>query len=147
MNMNMKKISEIKTKPSLADLLLIFRRNILESVRREGFTDELTFSQVEVLRFIGPAGKKTMKNIADYLKITPPSVTEIIGEMEGRGLVVRRGSAEDRRVVFIELSRSARKLYVSLSKRKDLVLKKMIAKLSKADRENLERIIKILVTT
>ncbi len=142
---HMKKTLETKAKPNLADLLLIFRRNILESLRKEGFKNDLTFCQVEVLRFVSPYGKKTMKEIADYLKITPPSVTEIICEMEYHGLVLRKGSPDDRRVVFIELSRSAKKLYVSLSKRKDLVLKKMIGKLSKADHDNLERIIRILV--
>lgn len=131
---------------SLGELLLVFRRNILESIRKEGFKHELTFSQVEVLRFVGPFGKKTMKNIADYLKIAPPSATEIVNEMEKRGLIKRKNDAKDRRVVFIVLSDMAKRLFVSLTKRKEFIFKKMISKLSETDRKNLERIIRILIT-
>ena len=131
---------------SLSDLLFIFRRNILESIKKEGFRHDLTFSQVEVLCFIGPAGKETMKSIADYLKITPPSATEIITEMEKKGLVKRKSDKNDRRVVFIALSDMAKKLSASLVRRKETISKKIVSKLNKEDRKNLERIIRILVT-
>jgi DNA-binding MarR family transcriptional regulator len=131
---------------SLGDLLLIFRRNILESVRKEGFKHDLTFSQVEVLRFIGLSGKETMKNIADYLKIAPPSATEIVSEMERKGLVNRKSDKNDRRVIFIELTDIAKKLFVSVSRRKEVLFQKMISKLNEADHKTLERIIRVLVT-
>lgn len=130
---------------SLGDLLLVFRRNILESVKKEGFKYNLTFSQMEVLRFIGPSGKETMRHIADYLKITPPSATEIVAELEKRGLVKRKGDKDDRRLVFIVPTEMSKKLFVSLFKRKDAVLKKMISKLNEKDKKNLERIIRILI--
>jgi len=133
-------------KSSLGELLLIFRRNISESLKKEGFNHDLTFSQVEVLGFIGPSGKETMKNIADYLKITPPSATEIMAEMEKKDLVKRKRDKKDRRVVFIVLSPLAKKLFVSLNKRKKFILKKMIFKLNKKDRKDFERIIRILIT-
>jgi DNA-binding MarR family transcriptional regulator len=133
-------------KPGLSDLLLIFRRNILENLRKEGYKQDLTFSQVEVLRFIGPGGKETMRSIADHLRITPPSATEIVSEMERKGLIKRQGKMGDRRVVFIVLSPLAEKLSSSLAKRKDAILRKMVSRLSEADRKSLERIIRILVT-
>ena len=133
-------------KSSFSDLLLIFRRNILESIRKGDFGHDLTFSQAEVLNFIGPSGKETMKNIADYLKIAPPSATEIISEMEKKGLIERKSDQHDRRIVFIALSASAKKLFASMCKRKEIILKKMTAKLSEADHKNLERIIRIIIT-
>ena len=132
-------------KSSLGELLLIFRRNILESLKKEGFNHELSFSQVEVLGFIGPSGKETMKNIADYLKIAPPSATEIVAEMEEKGLVKRKRDKKDRRVVFIVLSDLAKKLFISLGKRKEFILKKIFSKLSKKDQKDFERIIKIII--
>ena len=133
-------------KPNLEQLLFALRRNIMESIRKEGFKDDLTFAQVEVLRFVGPAGKKTMRNIADYLKVTPPSATEIISEMEKKNLVKRESDKADRRIVFIALSDRAKKLFVSVSKRKDAIFKKMVSKLTVSDRKTLERIIKIIIT-
>ncbi len=133
-------------KSSLGDLLFVLRRNIVEAIKKEGLRHDLTFSQVEVLYFIGPSGKATMKSIAEYLKITPPSATEIVSEMEKKGLIKRMSDTKDRRVVYIVFTHIAKKLFVSISKRKELILKKMIAKLSKIDQRNLERIIRILIT-
>ena len=135
-----------QSESSLSDLLLTLRRNILENIKKEGFDHDLTFAQVEALCFIGPTGKETMKNIADYLKITPPSATEVITEMEKKGLVKRKRDKRDRRVVFIILSPVAKKFYASIYKHKGLIFKKMLAKLNKKDYENLERIIRILIT-
>jgi DNA-binding MarR family transcriptional regulator len=133
-------------KSSLLDLLLVFRRSILENIRKAGFKHDLTFSQAEILGFIGPFGKETMRAIADYLKIAPPSATEMISEMEKKNLVERKSDKNDRRVVYIVLTSTAKNLFVSLSKRKEFVLKKMISKLNKKDCESLERIIRILIT-
>jgi DNA-binding MarR family transcriptional regulator len=115
-------------------------------MKQDGFAHDLTFSQAEVLRFIGSNKKETMSAIADYLKITPPSATEIICEMEKRGLIKRKKDKKDRRVVFIILSDFAKKLFISSSRHKESVLKKMTSKLNKKDHENLERIIRILIT-
>lgn len=130
---------------NLADLLLAFRRNIVKGMRKDGLKHELTFSQVEVLRFVGHDGKKTMKSIASYLKITPPSTTAIVVEMEKKGLVVRRSEKSDKRVVYIELTKNTKKLYGSLCKRKEAILEKMVSKLSASDQKNLSRIIRILI--
>ena len=131
---------------NLGDLLLTLRREIIERIRKDGFTHDLSFSQGEVLRFIGPSGKVTMKSIANYLKITPPSATEIVSEMEKKGLVKRKSGTKDKRITLVSLSPSAKKLFVSLSATKDVILQRMISKLSEADRKSLERIIKILIT-
>ncbi len=138
--------TNIYKESNLEDLLLLFRRNIAEALRKDGFKQDLTFSQVEVLRFIGPAGKETMKRIADYLKIAPPSATEIVAEMEKKGVVARKGNPKDRRIVYIVLTPSAKKLFTSISKRKEYVLNKMVSKLKIEDRRHLERIIRILIS-
>jgi DNA-binding MarR family transcriptional regulator len=137
---------QTNTKSSLFDLLFIFKRSVLENIRKEGFKHDLTFSQVEVLSFIGPDGKETMKNIAQYLRITPPSATEIISEMEKKGLVKRIDDKKDRRIVSIVLTTAAKKLLASSCKRKEIILNKMLSKLDKKDCENLERIIRIIIT-
>ena len=135
----------IYKKSNLGDLLLVFRRNIIENIKKEGFKHDMTFSQMEVFRFVGLSGKETMKDIARYLKITPPSSTEIIAEMEKKGLIKRKSDKKDRRIVFVELTSKAKKLFVLLSKHKDIILKKMVSKLNEKDRKNLERIIRILI--
>ena len=133
-------------KTSLGDLLLLFRRKIIESIKKDGLKHDLTFSQMEILHFVGLAGKKTMKNIAEYLKITPPSATALIEEMEEKDLVKRIHDKKDHRVVFIVLSEKTKKLFVSICRRKESIFKNMISKLDQKDKKTLERIIKILIT-
>lgn len=131
-------------KPNLVDLLLLFRRNIAKSIKKEGIKQDLTFSQMEILHFVGISGEKTMKSIADYLKITPPSVTELVKEMERKNLIKRIIGKKDRRVISIILTDTAKKNYISISKNKEAILDKMISKLNKKDKEALGRIIKII---
>ena len=126
---------------NLGDLLLLLRRNIIESVRKEGLKEDLTFSQLEILHFIGIDGEKTMKSIADYLKITPPSVTELIKEMERKNIVRRIMGEVDRRVVSIKLTDSARKNYISISKNKEAILNQIVSKLNNKDKKELVKII------
>ena len=129
-------------KSNLGDLLLLFRRNILDSVNKKGLKPDLTFSQLEILHFIGISGEKTMKSIADYLKVTPPSVTELVREMEVKNLVKRINDQRDRRIVFVVLTAATRKNYISISKKKDLILNQMAAKLNSKEKKTLERLIK-----
>ena len=129
---------------NLGELLLLLRRNIILSVRKQGLKEDLTFSQIEIHHFIGLSGEKTMKSIAEHLKITPPSVTELITEMEKRNLVKRIDNKTDRRVVSVKLTNSARKNYISMSKSKELILDKIVSKLSSKDKKELMRIINIL---
>ena len=133
-------------KPNLVDLLLLFRRNIAKSIKKDGIKQDLTFSQMEILHFVGISGEKTMKSIADYLKITPPSVTELVKEMERKNLIKRIIGKKDRRVISIILTDTAKKNYISISKNKEAILEKMISKLNKKDKEALGRIIKIITT-
>lgn len=129
----------------LGDLLLVLKRDIIENIKKKNLQPNLTFSQTEVLRFIGLSGKETMKSIAHYLKITPPSVTELVAELEKKGLVKRKGDRVDRRVVFIVLTEVSKKLFKYLSKQKNDIFRKMISKLNKKDKKELERIIRILI--
>ena len=131
---------------SLGDLLLVFRRNMHEIIKKEGLKYDLTFSQAEVMRYIGPTGKKTMKNIADFLKVAPPSATEIVSDLESRGLVKREGDKMDRRIVFIVATPRAKRFFDSMYRQKDIFFKKMISKLSKKDQDTLERIIRQLIS-
>ena len=134
-----------KTKPNLGDLLLLLKREIVKSAKRKGIAADLTFAQMEILHFIGVSEEKTMKNIAAHLKITPPSVTGLVKEMEKKNLVERVTDKKDKRVVSVLLTESAKKNYLSIAKNKEAILNQMTSKLNKKDKEALGRIIKIII--
>jgi len=132
-------------KEGLCELLLGFRRKIAESAKKNSLKHELTFSQFETLWFIGSVGKKSMEAIADYLKITPPSATSMIGKMEKKGLVSRMQDVKDRRVIYIRLTKKTKKQLEALWRQKEKMFNKIVSKLSKKDKGNLERIIRTLI--
>jgi DNA-binding MarR family transcriptional regulator len=130
----------------LGDLLFIFRRNLIEGMKKEGLFHDLTFSQIEVLRFIGPKGKVTMRSIADHLKITPPSTTALVADLERKGLIKRKSDAKDRRIVYILFTQKTKKLFIKITRQKEAIFRSTFSKLSVQDQKDLERIIKILIT-
>lgn len=134
-----------KAKPNLGDLLLLLKREMVKGAKRKGITADLTFTQMEILHFIGVSGEKTMKNIATHLKITPPSVTGLVKEMEKKNLVKRVTDKKDKRVVSVLLTEVAKKNYLSIAKNKEAILDQMTAKLNKQDKETLGRIIRIII--
>ncbi len=130
---------------SLEDLILVFRRKIMDVCRKQGLPYDLTLSQGEIVRYLGAGGGATMKQIAAHLKITPPSTTSIISELEKKGVVKRIADMADRRTVSVVLSKKAQGIYSSMQKHKETILKKMLSRLSAHDKKTLERIITILV--
>jgi len=134
------------THENLYELIMGFRRKIMENAKKNPLKDELTLSQLEVLWFIGPGGKRSMESIAEYLSITPPSATAMIAKMEKRGIVKRVRDMEDKRIIFISLAGKIKKRFLALREQKARLFEKLVSKLSHADREELKRIIKIIIT-
>jgi DNA-binding MarR family transcriptional regulator len=132
-------------KPHLGELLLTFRRKIIESCRKEGLPSDLSMPEAEILWYIGPDGSSTMKAIAEHLKITPPSVTSMVREMENKGLVLRKADPSDRRLVSIVFSKKAKDLHESIIQKRNGVLEKMLSRISEKEKKELERIIAILI--
>jgi DNA-binding MarR family transcriptional regulator len=72
----------------------------------------LTFAAYEALRLLAftRKGVLPMGKIGDRLMVHPASVTNVIGRLERRGLVERRPSTGDRRVVLAAITDSGREL-------------------------------------
>lgn len=72
----------------------------------------LTFAAYEALRLLAFArtGTLPMGKMGVRLMVHPASVTNVIGRLERRGLVGRRPSPDDRRVVLATLTPAGREL-------------------------------------
>ncbi len=64
----------------------------------------LSPSHLRLLRILQSEGPLAMKELAEHLGISPPSVTALTRRLAATGLVTRRPHAEDSRVVLIELT-------------------------------------------
>jgi DNA-binding MarR family transcriptional regulator len=129
----------------IGELLFNFRRKIIESEKNKIMKDDLTFSQFETLWFIGPGGKKTMESIAKHFNIKPPSVTSIVDKMKSKGIIKKVRDKKDKRIYYVSLTSKAEKHFSEMKKHKEKIIKIIVSKLSEKDKEDLKRIISIIV--
>jgi DNA-binding MarR family transcriptional regulator len=71
----------------------------------------LSLSHMRTLQLLTPDRTLAMKDLAEHLQMTPPSVTAITRRLVQTGLVQRTTHAEDSRVVLLSLTDAGRALY------------------------------------
>ena len=75
---------------------------------------ELSFSHIRALHLLAIAPALAMKELAEQLQLTPPSVTALTRRLVQTGLVARQPHAEDSRVVLLSLTDDGRALLTQL---------------------------------
>ena len=78
-------------------------RFIAEQLKQNGI-DGLVPSHGDILAVLYMCQKSTMKDIADKIHRTKPTVTVLVDKLEKFGLVKREKSAEDSRITYIVLT-------------------------------------------
>lgn len=103
-----------------------------------------SFLHVETLRFIQEKGNPTMRDIAAYLKVTPPTATALIDSLVEDRIVERVTDSEDRRKVRLELSSKGEKLIASFKNHRTAAFARVFATLTASDRREFARILSII---
>jgi DNA-binding MarR family transcriptional regulator len=83
----------------LIALIIKSKRLIQERVRSIEKTGRFSLSQIEILRYVSENKQPLMKDVADYLNITPPSATALIDSLVSQGYLKRIPDKKDRRIV------------------------------------------------
>ncbi|MBW1711192.1 MAG: MarR family transcriptional regulator [Deltaproteobacteria bacterium] len=99
---------------SIADNVLIALRKIIQSidlnsrslVKRVG----LTGPQLVILQEVASTGEVSVGKVAKAISLSQGTVTDIVERMEKRGLVTRRRSDYDRRLVLVHVTESGKQL-------------------------------------
>jgi DNA-binding MarR family transcriptional regulator len=108
---------------------------------------EITLPQFWALGYLEHNGKSKMNDLAKHLEISPSATTGLIDRLILQGLVIRKDDANDRRIVWIELTAKGRGIIQSISKQKTEALIRVFGKISPKDREHylniLEQVVKI----
>ncbi len=131
--------------PSLEEVLFAFRNKMKEVMRKESEGLKCPVAQLDTLTFIAESGTPSMKEIAQHLKITPPSATAIIETMQKNKLVTRVLNDKDRRTIRIALTAKAWKLFKNLHERKLSAFATMISKLGRDEQKQFIRLLAILI--
>lgn len=137
--------------PSLTEVFpLIFEVGCkMKQAMRRVYSDagDLPLSPVYVgaLYHISANKNPTMRDIAEYLCVTPPSASELVNELVSKGLLVRREDPKDRRIVRISLSPGGKAFLSKVLRLREEMLRSFLSRLSKDDRKELARILSVLV--
>ena len=125
---------------TLRDALTRLNRRI----RQARPVGDLTTSQLSVLTSLQLAGALTPRELADIERVQPPTMTKIVGKLEGRGLVARTPHPTDRRQVILAATEEGRAVFAQFEKARNEWLARQLAELTPDERDTLERAAQIL---
>ena len=115
-------------------------RFIIEQLNSNGI-DGLVPSHGDILAVLYADGKLTMKDIAEKIHRTKPTVTVLVDKLEKLGFVRRKKSTDDYRVTFIVLTEKARTFKAVFEKISDDLNKMIYKNLSEDEAVILDRLL------
>ena len=136
----------MKNTQNIDDVLIAFRQTMTSLLLNEAKIRGFSLNHMEIIKFIAHKEDVTMKDIATWLNITPPSASALVDTLVNKKLVTRVQSKKDRRTIHIILNKETHKFINSIHKNKLTVFKKMLSKLSKEDQVDLIRILNKCIT-
>lgn len=104
----------------------------------------LAMTEFAVLEVLYHKGAMPLSEIRDRILVTGASTTYVVNKLEERGLMRRRGSGEDRRVIFGELTAAGRKLIGGIFDEHVAHLRKAMAGLSTTEKRTAARLLRRL---
>jgi DNA-binding MarR family transcriptional regulator len=106
----------------------------------------LGISHVKALHHIAKAGEVPMKDLAELLAMTPPSVTALVRRLEQTGLVERSQHASDSRVRLLRLTDEGQHLADTLRQQRLHMMAQLLATLDVADQRMLLDLLERAIT-
>lgn len=120
--------------------------NVGRQLRRQmdsgGFSPDLTMTHLEALRYIGEHKPASMKQLASFLAITPPSATVLTDHLTKLKLVKRQPDPKSRRNIDLVLTNKGAETLQKLIKIRCQRLKVMLNHLNKQEQLTMFRLLK-----
>jgi DNA-binding MarR family transcriptional regulator len=103
-----------------------------------------TILQCQALECVKKKAGMHMGDIANHFSTTMPTATALVDKLIAANLVRRENDVKDRRIVKISLTKSGEKLLKEVEKQRANKMKKLLFYLSKQDKLELLRILRVL---
>lgn len=104
----------------------------------------MSLNQLAVLSALDKLGERTPRELAEYEKISPPSMTKILAGLEERHLITRTQHPTDRRQQVVKATAAAIAMLREDRRRRDAWLAKRLAELTADERATLYAAVPIL---
>mgnify|MGYP003832203245 CR=1 FL=1 len=124
----------------LIQLLSQTKRQILSKLRKNKSINLLSFLQAETLEFIETQTQPTMKEISNFLCITPPSATSIINNLVKLRMLERVSDPHDRRIIRLKITSQGK---IFIEKHGQIIENQMQSVLQKLSSEEHSQLINI----
>jgi DNA-binding MarR family transcriptional regulator len=95
----------------------------------------ITPSQLSALASVDHLGPVAIGDLAAHENVQPPTISRIVGTLEGDGWVERIGDATDRRVALVRATPKARRELARIRRERNAYLARRLACLSPAELE------------
>lgn len=115
---------DVKNESELVEELRLAVMRLARRLRQQGEAD-VTPSMLSALSTL-ERGPRTLGDLADAERVTPPTMTRIVARLEERNLVEREQDRADRRITRISLTRDGRRLIARNRSRKNAYLAKRL---------------------
>ncbi len=108
---------------------------------REGRSGEMAVMGVVAFHQVETGEGIRITEIANQLKIAPPTVTQFINNLEKAGWVERRMAPRDRRSVLVFLTEAGKSQHEAFEAHMDEMFRKLAAHLGQEDTDHLVRLL------
>ena len=103
--------------------------------------------QIRVLTVLAGAEPMAQRDLIERLGIAPASLSELLTKLEERGLVARKRSKDDRRVIMLSLTAAGRRQADDLLEAERRAADEVFGPLTAADRKDLDRILAKIIAS
>lgn len=105
---------------------------------------DITPAQARAVGVLSRHGTMRLSDLAQHLRITPRSTTEVVDALEDAGLLARSPDPDDRRATLVSLTGPGTALAASIQQARATEAERFFGTLSPSDRADLTRILRKL---
>ena len=113
---------------------LIF--NTGQVLREKNKEKTCSFLHMQTLRYIKEQKEVAMKELANYLHITPPSATSLVNSLAAEGLVERIEDEADRRAVQLKITAAGQELLTNNFQKAARTMEEYLNRLTEEEKKN-----------
>ena len=128
----------------LISMIFAASRLIQERAQHREKINPFSFLKLETLRYVAEKGDPSMKDVADYLCITPPSATSLINSLVKTKQLERMHDAGDRRLVRLVITPKGKTALATGFKKIMTRMRRLLSKLGAKERNDLFKILEKL---
>ena len=105
----------------------------------------ISYLHLATLRYIAEKKQPLMREVAQYLRVAPPSATSLVNTLVKQGELRRIADEEDRRATRLELTAQGHKTVHDGLRRKHDLMQNVIKGLGERDRTDLKKILEKII--